>query len=825
MGILTHKVTYQGKEAKRCMFRRSEGLSPEYGYVDLNLEDFKKISIEMDDVPWRGVNGFVWPGPVSLKIWKDQKSEQSVSTPKGRVPKAAGFAPYGDLVLQSFDEGKPLSESQVFRDIYISESGIEELEVRRADILSHDKGTVRVHLTDIRQFYSKHGYLLSSVNVRLKGGGFDGQTIENPKKGEPWKIIDILPWLFSQLPGTPLIDSGCEFWKIAKDIEPPSDILGDGESVVSRISQVLFHYGLVARMLPDGNYIVEKVGTAPFSHGNFAVEVNKSGTGKYLHEERKTFYVTNRSAAISVLGKRRIRRTFLSYVPIFQNPEDGCYHMLENVDIVFSYPLEKVKKQVFTGHEKNFLDVPPLGTRTGWLRSQALRAQAYKWYAPARYFAEDEAINQIPMGFTDAEIKKFEFVPFQDVPLYESEIGVYKRKYSTDTKGDRGPFSLNPPFVWAYRVGQGFFNDFSEVASYYGLLKRNAVETLNQLKEDASDIRRKIQDKGNILRNANMYLDQAFDSAKAMKMLSKFKEITLGLDETLIAGLTKILLHKEKLEGMEALNKALTSDYVRELETELAEVMRRQAEQQEIINKWDAVYERQKRVLEKIGGIQAKVNLPYGVCEQGSYEIDERTGIIKFAEHACGMDKPFVFDGDAAEAIADGAVSVMSAYELNGNVPEDWTSVLFVVEQGYAEPEVACAGINCPSAITPLALESPKMRLYEDENGIAMNATQCIVEAAGRAFEAINFTKGSTGYAYTFSGLLKAVPDSGVQSIQYSYDGTKMAGEEADAHTFIAVNYPNAQGPLGRPRLVGLPDDQGARLTDRIHRKMLGYGD
>ncbi len=97
-----HVATYQNFIGQACGYRRSEGLLPEPGWIDLRLEDVKKINISGRTTLWRSVNGFEVPAPLSIDTWFALVSRSTVTAPAPiEPPDGGGLAPFGNLVLGS----------------------------------------------------------------------------------------------------------------------------------------------------------------------------------------------------------------------------------------------------------------------------------------------------------------------------------------------------------------------------------------------------------------------------------------------------------------------------------------------------------------------------------------------------------------------------------------------------------------------------------------------------------------------------------------------------------------------------------------------------
>ena len=251
--ILRHAATYQGYPCKGVQYRRSPGLLPETGFVDLDMQFAKKIDVRPRVIPWRGVNGFEFAGQADPLTWLLTRTRQTVTQPPPVTAESPGFEYLGDLVLTSFDHASGAEIDKItYRDIMLETSGIEEITRQLAEVKDHDKGTIRVPITDIRRYYN-HGAYFGAMNLKLKSGEIDPFSTKDGVE-EPWTAIDAFEYLFASLPGSPLIAQHSELRTLT--LRNPGPLQGDGRPIVDVLQKLLNQYGLVALLLPDGNYVV-----------------------------------------------------------------------------------------------------------------------------------------------------------------------------------------------------------------------------------------------------------------------------------------------------------------------------------------------------------------------------------------------------------------------------------------------------------------------------------------------------------------------------------------------------------------------------------------
>jgi hypothetical protein len=790
MGVLTHAVTYQGYPCTAVAFRRSAGLSPEYGYVDIDLAVLKKISILARDIPWRPANeGLNIPAQLAIDAWKKLTSGTVNAPPALAAPKGGGLNRFGDLVLYTYDDGVEI-QRQTYVDVFVHDAGIEEITRGLANARAHTEGTVRVPLTDIRQFYPEHGAFCQRINCRLRTGEFDKATLFNDK---PWSAQDVIRYMFSQLPGSPIVVSGgFDGQKYA----PPTDLVGEGDPMLQFLQRLLEQMGLVALLQPDNNYAVVARLSDAVPYGKYAPAVGSLAEAKYQGDETKSVWISNRPPMVQVFGKRRIRRKTMPYVPIFRNV-DGRYYRLKDIAQVWGYHINQVKKNRFIAPQKSFRDVPPNDfSQLHHKRRKLIREWAYRGYAPSAYFQTPDGATAggKPPSFTDDDAEKLYFLPMREAPYYVSDLenlGVEYPQGQTPQTGDKGKFVLIPPVVTGKTVGQSFFRDIDEVTRYFNKI-------ITEDNRGVKDLRTKLlvaQNELNVI--VQKSLATALDMAKFRNQVPL--DISVGIVDYKDMGLAEndMGVPSSSAKTAEALQaKAKYLDGKRKIQEQIISDLQEQLNEASLeANTWNAKYNAFKDVFAKRKGIQAWMNLAYGVVAPGSYSLDERTGIVMFSEPFCSVENPFWLDGDDVTVLGDGSVNVSFGYELNENTTGDFTSFLFCV--GGEPPLVSLCGMNRSSPIAAKAERVPNMRLYESDLGTPFNFTQCYTDAVARAYGQQAIDGVVDGYSYVYDGLLQAVLDGATSTIQHEWS------IKAKGLTHISVGAPNARGPLGPAWLAG----------------------
>jgi len=843
---LSHSVTYQGYPATAFEMRWDAGLEPSSGWVDLNLADVEKILIDVKTIPW---GGNVFPGLSSIKVTASTKNTVA-EAPGGPIHQGPGFANYGDLVLKTFDGGGVWHTPITYKRMFISESGVEEIERDLAEVRLHQKGKIRVQLTDVRMFYPHYGALLQRFNCRRPGGEFDQITmkrkagspsssggdsggngggtgagtaeqttskggenfatqVQAPEGGggdqyEPYTLVEIIKYLFQMLPGSPIIDGNSDLLK--DTVETPTDIIGEGEPAVQWIQKLLTQYGYEAHLMPDSHtYLIMKLGKKA-EYGKIPTEPNQWEGITDCHYERKTVWIKNRPPAVSVIGKRRIRRMSTFYVPIFQSSDDGMFYKLSAVGEVYGYSLDKVNKQVMVGHEKNFRDVSPTGTRKGFERGASLRRCAYKMYAPAGAFPDGK--NRATLQ----DLQRQPFMPMKKCPVYLDELRAWmgmSEDPEEHQQGDKGPFALVAPIVRAYRYGQGFFKDFSKVKEHFEAVMSYVDRELNWANQMQQWIELRQNKPGTIIPQEKLTqnvaaLSKYFSKLSAESLKEKFDE---GLiKEAALQGLIS------KSEAAKIMDQEIIDMFKQPNKHEIENAKQCVAK----ARAWQSAVRREfgkyEKAFGKGGALMARCQQSWGLVPRGSYSLNSQTGVIMFGEPAVRCLQPFLLDNDNGQVYGDGDVTVTFGHELNSNSPLDYTTVSFVPDDSKdpdSNAKPICVSICYPVALPAHVELASNMQMYEDQTGTPFNKAACISEASAYAHGALSISHRVEGYTYELDGLRKAVLEGGVSSVRHELR------EDGLAYTYVMVNAPNARGPIqGRRQPVTTGDVAGRRRLE-----------
>src|SRR3990167_2581272 len=529
-----HAATYQGLPCQATQYSRSEGLSPETGWVDIDFEDLGKIDIEPRAIPWRGSSGLEWDGNLSIQAWAKMKSSMraSVTAPAPiTAPSGGGLCQFGDLVLTTHQEGAGGEGSEyskiVYKDVQLEASGIEEMLEDLAEIKTHDRGRIRVPITDIRRWYADYGALTCSINIRTRAGKFDRNAINPPPAdpratvaepapgasapGSPWTFIEVLEFFLSQLPGSPMLTSWSRETLLSLGLAPPEDIIGEGEPIVEHLGRLLERNGLSFQLQPDGSASVNPRMGARYQHGQVPVQRGEGArpTPATIEDEsyeRKTVYLSDRPPAVTVIGRRVVKRVTMCYVPVLQDV-DGKWYRMETLLTNWGYSPERLNDQIFNGQEKRFIDVPPSasaydGGPLHKARREILK-KAYRQYRPAFMFQGDGPV-------TEKDFEHLPFLPIRDCALLASESSARKFYFegAAAPTGD-DVFSLGGPSVSARGVTQAFFGNWDQVEDWFSSMQIELIRARSRISSAKATLTGTLQAYAETIKQASARLEAA----------------------------------------------------------------------------------------------------------------------------------------------------------------------------------------------------------------------------------------------------------------------------------------------------------------------------
>lgn len=796
----------------------------------MDFVHFKEIKLSSRPIPWRSAGGLAIDSGANIAAILKFLSSSTVTSP-GDIPGVGngGFKYFGDLTFLTEDDGAGMG-TMVYKDIFLDEGGIEESLEDLDKILDHNTGTIRVPLTDIRAYYRSGGAFVQRVNYRLRSGRYEAASID-PKTKQPFSLLSVLKALFVQLPGNPFI-VGDTAW--AAGLKEPT-VVGEGQPLVQVIQDLLDQNGLEAQLQPENHYVINRRGANSPSRKHYFQYPGHQVAGKYVAYEKKTVTVGDRPPAVCVLGLKRVRKITSPYVPVVL-AENGRYYKLEDYLKAIQYPLDKFKRQVLTGHEKNFDDVPPdvdasassaleldkyvLHSR----RQDILATYGYKLYAPLFLFtgkknaitsgasalgAGSSAASGAPdpfagfPSFSDDDIDTCPYLPYVDTPIYKSAYNNLA-KFAPDTKrerGDKEPIILSAPIVQARTIGVGMLADFETITKRFNALLTSTEKELEFLRDSLSWRRAGIVRVG-----VEMLFEERIGRSALRTAL-----VLLDDDIRKVSDFAGQELHSE-MTAASGSNIKLLYNMLSVRTGEILEIEKREVDIDGIKEKLKLKFKEFKTVYEKLGGQQLqRINLPHGPIFDG-FRIDDTTGMVEFAKPACWMEEPFLFDGESSQvgAALDGGVVVTAAYEMDTNTFEDYTSMLYVPEDKDVNPRVSLAGICRPSPIAPEVIRHSEMRMYETELGVPMNINAAEETARPLAEGRLKAARNVTGYTTEYDGLLLAVLDGGTDSIQHVFNGDV-------GKTYISVNANLSKMPLG-PAGMAPPINTDVVTSSRFNR-------
>jgi hypothetical protein len=785
--------TYQGIPIKACQFRRSVGLHPEYSSVDMDFSDLGQINVEGRDVPWRALGGLEMNGQIDIRSWAKIKPGTTATPPDLPAPRGGGLNMFGALRLRTIDDDTgAVIEEVAYHEVYVAASGIEEVTKGLAQREDHNKGTIRIPLTDIRWWFQKCGGLWGGINVRLKSGAFDKGTVKDG--GEPWSFAEVLRYMFSQLPGTPHVISSSEAFSMGG--QPPADIIGEGEPVIEHLQKLLDRYGLAAGMRPDASWTVDRKGSNRFGYkeGPSAGGGTRDLDGLPTHDESKTVMITDRPPAVCVTGPRRVRRISVPYVPVLEDTDGNIYRM-EAVVKRWGYSMGKLNNNVMVASERQFRDVPPtLNMGSGQLHEARVKLirRAYRMYAPAFLFegAADSTSESAP-GASEQLTDNSPYLPMMDAPWYRRELGAFKIPKDTAGKaGDQDDYVLLPPLVRGLRLGSAFFTNIKEIDGYFDNLVSANIPTIELLDDMISVLTQQQSSVARSLAEMSSTARRTISSGKLSEYGAGSMPIEWEKDVKDAAGEVGVTL------GSTTVNQlidggAYLKRMIRELVQMISSAKKTVGGIKDLREKWKRRYDSFKDVYKEYGGIYCRYNVPYGFLDAGSYSIDMRTGVLQASEPLCQINQPIFFDGDNVKVISDACLTVTFGYELKDNTIAAYSSFLFAGSDTApdAPGRAVLAGV-CKSSPLKAWCMPMNARIYEMDMGTPVNLNACAAEAWQKAGSILGQPKVVTGYSYEFSGLYNFPLAAGVSGVQHILDGHF-------GRTVLMINAAGTRAPLG----------------------------
>lgn len=797
---------YQGVPLLRSEYRRSDGLQPEFGTAEALTSQLPAFNIKFRAVEWPAglVNA---ASGVSIGQWYRDFGRRTIaeeSDPLGDLKAPKILEPFGDLVMRTYDEKAKVAE-QVYQRVFIAPQGFREISEGLADPRAHKDGRVQFTLTDVRHYYRDHGPCIARINVKLRSGRWDPLSVQ--PSGQPWPAKIAVPYLFSQLPGSPRVHSDSALYKLGA-LCP--ELILEGEPAVQAAQKVLDSLGLVAKLQPDGrSYVVGRSVDPKIDQTKLYAGpgVEQKPVSRTWQEEKRAVWSTGRPPAVQVIGKRQVRRITLSCVPIFQDT-DGRYYRLSDVEKRWGYKLSQMNKQATAGSEKQYQDMVPSPFGGGgaatlhWQRREIARKWFYRGYAPSIFFDVKDSVSGaggVP-SLADTDFERFPYLPMMDAPFYLSEISTISTKAAVDAKrGDRSLYALLPPVVRGRQVAEAFFGEWKEAEKWFrGVLANVKIGTdyfEAQIGQQMSVIAEALEE---INRQSRALKDVPATKTPGSTIQLEADVKVLGASYG-IAVDTQILRDTQANEfsNREARIIARAQLEIKKL-TELLEAEKKKSAE------WSKQLDAAAEAFNHGVGLPFWSTLPHQVVN-GGYSLDPDTGVILFGDLTCTLDRAFAYSLEDAQVASDGHVLVTFGYELKKGNANDFTSVLFVAEDTDDDPAVLIAGVNRSSAIHAKVERAPEMRMYSTELGTPMNLGACVEEALALAQAQLTSPRIVTGHDVRYVGLQRCALVDGINSVQH------VLQSDGRGHTTVVFNDPHAGAPLGPPNLP-----QGSATTGQI---------
>jgi hypothetical protein len=813
-GELRCEYEYQGYKARKGAYRRSDGLQPEGGFVELFVSDFKKLTFNIPGIQWRAVNGFEFDSGISIRSWEQMRGLATITADRPAAPEPGGdgINLFGDLVMRTFAGDEMVHEVR-YSDVYVDLS-YDEVIRGLANVKEHKEGVIRVPLTDIRRYYQNYGAFFTRINCRRKNGKRDLDSFRI--NGEAHPLTHALEMMFTQLPGSPMILKPCDLYE--EFFDPPQGVEGEGEPVLGHLEKLLERFGLKAQMQPGGNYLINRKFSTRLKRFHIPTAPGKQASVEEdLHDERFAFVSTDRPAAAAGLGGRRVKRMTALFVPVLRD-SDGLWYTLDTICVRWKYSLTALNRQVLALNEKSFDDVLP--AKDGSEEDLALHDErrdmlrmAYRHYLPAFLFARNPD-GGVDLG--DADSEELGFLPMVDCAWYRQEFEnqrLAKIMPRPESKGgDLGEIFLMPPIVRGRTIGQTLFRTFKEVEDQFEANDKDLKIQIDDLLKQRNYDRFVAQLAGEFLFASESTAEKTLEHLRERGVAIDKVELDLGGDIKDAGQKVGVVIPMKKHVELSKNTKAAR-------ETLLA------FGGEQGVGYWDKLIDKAvtareklkqrfaefKKTWEDTTQIPCRYNKPLQTL---SLRPDRDTGLITSPRPLCVAKDPFFFTGDSQEVALDGCVTVTFGYEIKGQDIEAFTNYLFRAEDGGDPDKIATTKFCGCHRSTPIKsrvfpIES---REYLQENGQPMNLNACLTEAKGKAAAMLNQPRRVPAWVLEVIGLRKAVLDAGATSIQHVWNG-------AAGLTHVFVNAIGNGGPMGPPNLPPSTNRAMADLREMMQRE------
>jgi hypothetical protein len=773
-------ASYQGIDAIKCSVDRKPGLTSDAAWVEMLIDNLAKIDLKPQFRPWADINRKEFPGPAHmggvLKALRGAGASQATPSGGGGA-KAGELKRGGPLVMTTTPigatPGGPSGGRTVtLKPMFVSPSGIREVEEDLAFARLHDEGTIRIGLVDIRYWWDKYGTpVWGDYNIANEYGVFDKDYLDKGT-GKPYTLHNFFEYLCACLPGAPLV-STASVTKTGK-FNPPQNVKMRFELPSYWLHRLLEDYGLELHLTRESNVYIGLRGAhhtvrsfTQFAGGN---EFSIPDEAEY---EKKTIYTVDVPEGVFVAGGRRMRRMVSSCLPCFVD-EDGQIRALDDLPKLWGgYTVKQARQQALLSGEKAYIDVPGKDGRQKHARVQIARRYFWRMYAPAWMF-EDDPTRKGVLRYWDVKAKKSPFLPMKDPVFTPEELKTMPEVVATASGlPDSAAVlkKLEAPVVRASVIRQ----DYSD--------------NLDDFRSKMSDAIKALEEKKAAIQKQKAALFQELSEIEDGKPDFEGPSL-LGLDDPV-----KFRKFREFVNDLTGRFIAPIEDALQEDADWNARALTIKGRIEAMTKRWeketneynDKINENKKKFLEAVKAVEALsfarmwVNAPYGIAKDAS--VNRETGVITFSDLAAVMDAPAVRDIETAKLVGDGDVEVTFMYEADRNRPNDYSYWCFMAPEKEGEP-VSLVEVDEPTGLKPTIYKDESLVIYETETGSSLNLNEISQKAARAAGGILKLGRQQDGYEYKYPGFWQIATDDAQNEVVWLFDGDT-------ASTVILANHPD----------------------------------
>lgn len=806
MPAYSHKGTYQGKDLLAWSVDRKPGLSSDSAWVEMLVDDLGGIELNNSFRPWVEIHRKEPPGPMSMfaALRVLGGPGQTATQPPGSSSQKAGVLKRGgDLVLETTAErggpGGPKDGDEPnlvkLSPMFVAPSGIREVETNLAAAQLHNQGRIRVGLVDIRHWWDKVGTpVWGDYNITNRYGRFDKAYLDRATE-EASPLSDFFKYLCFCLPGSPILHPSSVVF--SESFNPPQNIRMRFELPSLWMWRLLDAYGLELHLTHDSNVVITR---RLDSH-----EVGKfvrvpGGTAKGIsvapNEEKKTVFAVDRPEGVFVSGGRRSRRISVQCAPAFVD-EDGQIKLMEDLPAIWGdgFTIQEAMKERLMNPAGAYAFLPGKDARQVARRRKIALQYFFKFYIPRTCIDPDSKTIRTLWNFGE---KEHPLMPMKNPVFHVDEAKALVGVPSSVTADDEAVLVELDYVVRGRVIKEDFSNDLED-------FKKKINAQLEALKE-RRDVLSRRQD---FINKAIAEIDKGAptyritDTQKLLGILDDQMQVKAAAEFVAPSLLGAIVPGiRKKLEEDAAWNaqaNAVRGSYLADLKT--------------IQEKLTAIAKAEKevksRISEAVEGVKAHqytkmwVNVPWGILEKDSVNVDPRTGAITLNQIGGMMDAPAVRDLETAELIADADIEITYNHEVKNNRANDFGYWAFMGSEDPSKGATLCE-ISEPTGLKAALYRDESLVIYHGEDGQPLNLQQTTEKAARAAAAAMKEVLQKDGYEYRYPGLWKIVTEWDQNEVVWTFDGDR-------AYTYIFCNHPDGSA------------DGWASLTKKKEREALIY--